>query len=181
MTSNKKASSDSPIPIERIMNSILVIRKQNVMLDSVLAELYGVETGSLTRAVRRNEGRFPSDFMFQLSRQEFEDLKRQSGISSGWGGRRYPPYAFTEQGVAMLSSVLHSKRAVQVNIEIMRTFVQLRQILATHTDLARKLSTLEKKYDTQFKAVFDAIRELMAPPRPKKKHPIGFVSGKKKK
>jgi len=137
------------------------------LLDSILAELYEVETGALTRAVRRNEGRFPSDFMFQLSKQEFEDLKRQSGISSGWGGRRYPPYAFTEQGVAMLSSVLHGKRAVQVNIEIMRAFVQLRQILETHADLARKLTALEKKYDLRFKAVFDAIRQLMAPPRPK--------------
>ena len=162
------------------MNSILDIRTQKVMLDSTLAELYGVETGALTRAVRRNDGRFPADFMFQLTKSEFEDLKRQSGISSGWGGRRYPPYAFTEQGVAMLSSVLHSKRAVQVNIEIMRTFVQLRQIIATHTDLARKLTALEKKYDMQFKAVFDAIRELMAPARPKKKLPIGFAPGKKK-
>ncbi|MHB1055544.1 MAG: ORF6N domain-containing protein [Thermoleophilia bacterium] len=163
------------------MNSILLIRSHKVMLDSDLALLYGVETGALTRAIRRNINRFPSDFMFQLTKQEFEDLKRQSGISSGWGGRRYPPYAFTEQGVAMLSSVLHNKRAVQVNIEIMRTFVHLRQILATHTDLARKLTALEKKYDAQFKAVFDAIRELMAPPHPKKKQPIGFVPGEKKR
>ncbi|MCL5883312.1 MAG: ORF6N domain-containing protein [Actinobacteria bacterium] len=163
------------------MNSIMLIRSHKVLLDSDLAELYGVETGALTRAVRRNIGRFPPDFMFQLTEQEFEDLKRQSGISSGWGGRRYPPYAFTEQGVAMLSSVLHSKQAVQVNIEIMRTFVQLRHMLSSHADLARKLAALEKKYDTQFKAVFEAIRELMAPPQPKKKHPIGFVSGKKKK
>ena len=181
MMTKKEEPSSTLVPAERIMNSIMVIREQKVMLDSDLARLYGVETGALTRAVRRNIGRFPSDFMFQLTKQEFEDLKRQSGISSGWGGRRYPPYAFSEQGVAMLSSVLHSKRAVQVNIEIMRTFVQLRQILATHTDLARKLTALEKKYDMQFKAVFDAIRELMAPPRPKKKHPIGFVSSKKKK
>ena len=181
MTSNNKTSSTSLVSAKLIMNSILIIRDQKVMLDADLAELYEVETGALTRAVRRNKARFPSDFMFQLSRQEFDDLKRQSGISSGWGGRRYPPYAFTEQGVAMLSSVLHSKRAVQVNIEIMRTFVKLRQILATHADLARKLTALEKKYDMQFKAVFDAIRELMAPPRPKKKHPIGFVPGKKKK
>lgn len=151
------------------------------MLDSDLAVLYGVETKALTRAVRRNIARFPSDFMFQLTKQEFEDLRGQIGTSNERGGRRYPPYAFTEQGVAMLSSVLHSTRAVQVNIEIMRTFVQLRQILATHIDLARKLTALEKKYDAQFKAVFDAIRALMAPPQPKKKHPIGFVSGKKKK
>ncbi|MHB8858316.1 MAG: ORF6N domain-containing protein [Thermoleophilia bacterium] len=181
MTSSKSSRSTSLVPAERIMNSIMLIRSHKVLLDSDLAELYGVETGALTRAVRRNIGRFPPDFMFQLTKQEFEDLKRQSGISSGWGGRRYPPYAFTEQGVAMLSSVLHSKRAVQVNIEIMRTFVQLRQMLSSHADLARKLAALEKKYDTQFKAVFEAIRELMASPQPKKKHPIGFVSGKKKK
>ena len=181
MTSSKSSRSTSLVPAERIMNSIMLIRSHKVMLDSDLAELYGVDTGALTRAVRRNIERFPPDFMFQLTKQEFEDLKRQSGISNGWGGRRYPPYAFTEQGVAMLSSVLHSKRAVQVNIEIMRTFVHLRQILSSHADLARKLTALEKKYDTQFKAVFEAIRELMAPPCPKKEHPIGFVPGKKKK
>jgi hypothetical protein len=145
------------------------------MLDADLANLYGVETGALTRAVRRNANRFPADFMFQLTKQEFEDLRRQSGISSAWGGRRYAPYAFTEQGVAMLSSVLRSERAVLVNIEIMRAFVQLRQMLAGHADLARKLASLEKKYDAQFKIVFEAIRELMNPPHSGKKNPIGFV------
>ena len=136
-------SKKSIIPVERIENHILLIRGHKVLLDSDLAELYGVETGALTRAVRRNIDRFPDDFMFQLTNDEFEDLKSQSGISS-WGGRRYAPYAFTEQGVAMLSSVLHSPRAVQVNIEIMRTFVRLRQMLASNTELARKLHNLEK-------------------------------------
>jgi hypothetical protein len=112
--------------------------------------------------------------MFQLSKDEFENLRCHFGTSSQWGGRRYPPYAFTEQGVAMLSSILKSRRAIQVNIEIMRAFVRLRQILASHADLARKLEALEKKYDAQFKVVFDAIRELMKPPESKKR-PIGFL------
>ncbi len=152
-----------------IEQSIHLIRDQRVILDADLARLYGVETGALTRAVRRNADRFPEDFMFQLSAGEHADLKRQFGISSSWGGRRYPPYAFAEQGVAMLSSVLHSQRAVQVNIEIMRAFVRLRQMLASHEDLARKLDALERKYDAQFKAVFDAIRRLMAPPEPSRR------------
>jgi len=150
------------IPAERIEGAILLIRGQKVMLDRDLAALYGVETKSLTRAVRRNRERFPADFMFELSREEFDDLRRQFGTSSQWGGRRYRPYAFTEQGVAMLSSVLRSKRAVQVNVEIMRAFVRMRQILAANADLARRLDTLEQKYDAQFKVVFDAIRQLMA-------------------
>lgn len=168
----------SLVPPERIARAILVIRGQKVMLDADLAALYGVETGALTRAVRRNADRFPPDFMFQLTKQEFDDLRCQSGISSDWGGRRYPPYAFTEQGVAMLSSVLRSKRAVRVNVEIMRAFVQLRQMLPSHTDLARKLAALEQKYDAQFKSVFDAIRELMAPPPPSGKYRIGFMPPK---
>ncbi|MBN2290823.1 MAG: ORF6N domain-containing protein [Pirellulales bacterium] len=159
---------------ERIEKSILLIRDQKVMLDSDLASLYGVETKDLTRAVRRNIDRFPGDFMFQLDKQEFEDLRRHFGTSSSWGGRRYPPYAFTEQGVAMLSSVLRSPRAVAVNIEIMRAFVRLRQLLASHADLARKLDALERKYDTQFKVVFDAIRRLMAPSPDKPRKKIGF-------
>jgi phage regulator Rha-like protein len=166
------------MPLERITQSILLIRGHKVMLDADLAKLYGVETGALTRAVRRNVDRFPQDFMFQLTEQEFNDLRCQFGTSSNWGGRRYPPYAFTEQGVAMLSSVLRSTRAVQVNIEIMRAFVRLRQMLAGHADLARKLAALEKRYDAQFRAVFDAIRELMTPPEPKKKRPIGFAPWK---
>jgi hypothetical protein len=162
------------LPIERITRAILLIRGQKVLLDTHLAELYGVETKILNRAVIRNIGRFPGDFMFQLTKNETERLRCQIGTSR-WGGRRYRPYAFTEQGVAMLSSVLHSERAVRVNIEIMRAFVQLRQMLATHADLARKLAALEKKYDAQFKVVFDAIRELMTPPQTSPKQRIGFV------
>jgi len=134
------------------------------MLDSDLAILYGVETKALTRAVRRNVDRFPSDFMFQLNKDEFHHLRRHFGTSSQWGGRRTPPYAFTEQGVAMLSSVLRSSQAVQVSIEIMRTFVQLRAMTADHKALARRLHQLEQKYDQQFAVVFDAIRGLMEPP-----------------
>jgi hypothetical protein len=151
------------------------MREQKVMLDADLALLYEVETKVLVRAVKRNLDRFPEDFMFQLSKEEFEILRCQFGTSSLWGGRRFRPYAFTEQGVAMLSSVLRSKRAVQVNVEIMRAFVRLRQLLATHADLLRKLETLEKKYDSQFKIVFEAIRQLMAPPTPEpNKGRIGF-------
>jgi hypothetical protein len=142
---------------------ILLVRGHKVMLDADLATLYGVETRALVQGVKRNLGRFPEDFMFQLTPDEATNLRSQSVISS-WGGRRTPPYAFTEQGVAMLSSVLHSERAAQVNVEIMRTFVRLREILSSHADLARKLATLERKYDAQFKAVFDAIRALMAAP-----------------
>jgi len=162
------------VPPERIEQSILLVRHQKVILDADLAVLYGVETKQLIRAVKRNLPRFPDDFMFQLNEEEFESLRFQFGTSSQWGGRRYAPYAFTEQGVAMLSSVLGSKRAIQVNIEIMRAFVRLRRILASHADLARKLDALEKKYDAQFKVVFDAIRELMKPPESKKR-PIGFL------
>ena len=153
------------------------------MLDEDLADLYGVETKALNRAVRRNLDRFPEDFMFQLTAEEFANLRYQSGTSnvrshagtSGRGGRRYPPFAFSEQGVAMLSTVLHSTRAIQVNIEIMRAFVRLRHMLASNVVLSRKLAALEQKYDAQFKIVFDAIRELMAPP-PAKKRSIGFAS-----
>jgi hypothetical protein len=134
----------------------------------------------LNQAVKRNIERFPEDFMFQLSEEEFSDLKSQF-VTSSWGGiRRAAPYAFTEQGVAMLSSVLRSKRAVQVNVEIMRAFVRLRRMLASNEDLARKLDALEKKYDAQFKVVFDAIRQLMAPPTPKRRQ-IGFRPGGKQR
>ena len=162
------------VPSERIERSILLIRGQKVMLSTDLAELYQVEPRVLVQAVKRNIARFPEDFMFQLTEEEFSNLKSQIVISS-WGGlRRARPYAFTEQGVAMLSSVLRSKRAIQVNIEIMRAFVRLRRMLASHADLARKLEALEKKYDAQFRVVFEAIRELMRPPEPKKR-PIGFL------
>lgn len=167
---------ESLIPQERIERSILLIRGEKVMLDADLAALYEVTTFNLNKAVKRNLDRFPEDFMFRLTKDEADRLRFQIGMSkpSGRGGRRYLPYAFTEQGVAMLSSVLRSKRAVRVNVEIMRTFVRLRQILASHADLARKLDGLEQKYDRQFKIVFDAIRELMKPPEPPRKGRIGF-------
>jgi phage regulator Rha-like protein len=174
---NDKISKDrSLVPVERIERSILLIRGHKVILDADLAALYGVETKQLIRAVKRNLSRFPQDFMFQLNEEEFENLRFHFGTSSQWGGRRYAPYAFSEQGVAMLSSVLRSKRAIQVNIEIMRAFVRLRRILASHSELSRKLEALEKKYDAQFRIVFDAIRQLMAPsePEPPKKR-IGFL------
>jgi len=165
--------NQSLVPMERIERAILVLRGQKLMLDADLATMYGVETKALVRAVKRNEERFPRDFMFQLSQEEFDNLRSHFGTSSSWGGRRYPPYAFTEQGVAMLSSVLKSPRAVQVNIEIMRTFVRLRKMLASNADLAKKLDALEKKYDEQFRVVFDAIRALMKPPK-KPGRRIGF-------
>ena len=143
------------------------------MLSTDLAHLYAVEPRVLIQAVKRNSERFPEDFMFPLSRQEVMNLKSQSVISSWGGSRRANPYAFTEQGVAMLSSVLRSRRAIQVNIAIMRAFVKLRRILVTHRDLARKLEALERKYDAQFRVVFDAIRRLMAPPEPSRRK-IGF-------
>jgi hypothetical protein len=166
----------APITTETIAQRILVVRGLKVMLDSDLASLYEVETFNFNKAVKRNAARFPSDFMFQLTSEEHRILIFQSGISnSRHGGRRHNPFVFTEQGVAMLSSVLRSQRAVQVNIEIMRTFVRLREILSTHKDLARKLADLESKYDRQFKIVFDAIRRLMAEPEPKHR-PIGFTA-----
>ncbi len=151
---------------------ILEIREHKVLLDAHLAPLYGVPTKVLNQAVKRNLPRFPADFMFQLSREEFSHLKSQI-VTSSWGGRRTLPYAFTEQGVAMLSSVLNSDQAVRVNIEIMRAFVRLRGIVASHADLSRRLDTLEARYDGQFKVVFDAIRQLMSPPDPPRKR-IGF-------
>jgi len=163
------------IPTEIIENKIYLIRGQKVMLDFHLAELYEVETKILKRAVKRNIDRFPEDFCFELTKEEMRNLRYHFGTSS-WGGVRYQHFAFTEQGVAMLSSVLRSKRAVQVNITIMRTFVKLRNLLATHEDLKKKLNELERKYqkhDEQIKLVFDAIRELMEPP-PKPKREIGF-------
>lgn len=171
--------AESPILVERIEKSIYLIQGQRVMLDADLAALYEVETRALVQAVRRNPARFPDDFMFQLTPDEFDHLRSQTVISS-WGGRRYPPYAFTEQGVAMLSSVLRSERAVQVNIEIMRAFVRLRQMLASHEELAAKLAALEKRYDGQFQVVFDAIRRLMAPP-PARAREIGFGSREEKR
>jgi phage regulator Rha-like protein len=179
------------IPVELIQQKIFLIRKHKVMLDSDLAELYGVETFNLNKAVKRNSERFPEDFMFQLTKEEADSLRFQTGIlktgekarsqpvefKRGRGQhRKYLPYVFTEQGVAMLSSVLHSKQAIQVNIAIMRAFVKLKKMLSTNKELAHKLAQLERKiekHDGEIKLIFDAIRQLMAEPqKPKKK--IGF-------
>ena len=170
------------VPAERIETKILLIRRQKVMLDTDLAAMYGVSVKVLNQAVKRNIERFPEDFMFQLTPEEAVRLRSQIvTLETGRGHyRKYLPYAFTEQGVAMLSSVLHSPRAILVNIEIVRAFVRLRQILASHADLARKLDALEKKYDAQFKVVFDAIRELMSPPDKKRRRLIGFSPREKK-
>jgi ORF6N domain len=164
------------VPIDQIARAIVVLRGQKVMLDFDLARLYGVTTGNLNKAVNRNRGRFPSDFMFQLTAEEAERLIFQFGISKGRGGRRHRPYAFTEQGVAMLSSVLNSERAVKVNIAIMRAFVKLRKTLETNRELARKFSELEKrvgKHDEEIRAILEAIRQLMAPPETPRRE-IGF-------
>lgn len=155
------------------MRSILWVRGQKVVLDADIAALYGVETRVLVQAVKRNLDRFPPDFMFQLSDRENGNLRSQIVTSSSWGGRRHRPYAFTEQGVAMLSGVLRSPRAVRVNIEIMRAFVRLREMLATNKSLAKKIAAMESKYDGQFRMVFEALQMLMGPSR-KVKKPIGF-------
>jgi phage regulator Rha-like protein len=169
--------TEAIVRAERIESRILLIRGHKVMLDSDLAELYGVATKALVQATNRNKERFPQDFMFQLSAQEFKSLRSQTVSSNrGRGGRRYAPYAFTEQGVAMLSSVLRSKRAILVNIQIMRAFVKLREILITHKELARKLAQLEKRiegHDEEITAIFEAIRRLMEPPDKSSKR-IGF-------
>ncbi len=164
------------VSAESIERKILLVRGQKVILDSDLAALYDVPTKRLNEAVRRNAARFPPDFMFQLSPEEATSLRSQSATSKVRGGRRYLPYAFTEQGVAMLSSVLNSERAIRVNITIMRIFVRLREILADSADLARKLDALERKYDTQFGVVFDAIRQLTKPAPPPPQRRIGFLA-----
>ena len=185
------SAAPTAAPLQSLIGSrILALREQRVMLDSDLADLYGVQTKVLVQAVKRNLARFPTDFMFQLSAEEFAALRSQAVTSNtGRGGRRTAPYAFTEQGVAMLSSVLGSPRAVAVNIEIMRTFVRVRELAVTHGDLAKRLSELEEKTEAlalqhdafnrntrnQLKQVFDAIRDLMTPPDPPKR-PIGFVT-----
>jgi hypothetical protein len=167
----------SRTPIKALIHverGILLTRGHSVLLDADLAAMYQVETRELVRAVRRNISRFPADFMFRLNRREFEDLRSQFGTSSSWGGRRHLPYAFTEHGVAMLSSVLRSPRAVKVNIEIMRAFVRVRQRAHLDGELVRKIDRLETKYDGQFSVVFEAIRELMAPaPAPRRR--IGYL------
>ena len=162
------------IPREIIQNKILLTRGFKVMLDKDLAELYQVTTYDLKRAVRRNLSRFPVDFMFELTRQEHSALRRHFGALKRGSHSKYPPYAFTEHGILMLSSVLNSERAVMVNIEIMRTFTKLREILASHKELRRKIEEMEKKYNHQFQIVFKAIKELLEPSKRKPKGPIGF-------
>ena len=174
--------ADSTVVVEvesLVRDQIIALRGHRVLLTQQLAALYGVEPRELSQAVMRNLSRFPEDFMFQLTADEFHLLKSQNVTSidekPGRGGLRKAPYAFTEQGVAMLSSVLKSDRAVAVNIEIMRTFVKLRSMLSEHVDMKRKLNQLEKKYDEKLRVVFDAIHELMTPPEPAKKRRIGFI------
>lgn len=175
MAKRLKSPAASLVPAERIERAILFIRGHKVMLDRALAMLYGVKPIALRQQVRRNRKRFPEDFIFRLTAEEADILVSQSVIPSRRSLGGYLPYAFTQEGVAMLSSVLRSERAIDVNIDIMRAFVRLRELLATHKELARKLEALERKYDAQFRVVFDAIRELMAPPLAKKKPPIGFL------
>ena len=170
----------SIIPIERIQQCIYLIRKQKILLDSDLAALYSVETKALVRAVKRNIDRFPSDFMFQLTKSEFDIFLRCQNDTSSWGGRRYLPYAFTEQGVAMLSSVLRSKRAVEVNIAIMRTFVKLRQILADNALLRKKIESMERKYDERFEQIFTVL-QFMVDEETRPPKTFGFHSRTKKR
>ncbi|MBN3032893.1 MAG: ORF6N domain-containing protein [Candidatus Saganbacteria bacterium] len=167
------------VPIERIENKIYLIRGQKVMLDRDLAELYGAATFNLNKSVKRNTTRFPADFMFQLSRKEYAALRFQIGMLKRGRHSKYLPYAFTENGVAMLSSVLHSERAVQVNISIMRAFTRLRHILSSHKELARKIEALEKKHDKheiEIATVFKVLKKLMEPPPAKPVKRIGFVA-----
>lgn len=166
--------SQGVIPTERVASRIYLIRSEKVMLDADLADLYAVETKALVRAVKRNLNRFPADFMFRLTEDEFQNLRFQIGTSSQWGGRRYTPYAFTEQGVAMLSSVLRSARAAEVNVTIIRVFVKLRQILASNEDLARKVEQLDRKVAI----LFDTVQKLLSPAASGKKHPIGYIHHK---
>jgi len=171
----QKPSENSIVPVGGLITQkIYFVRSARVMLDADLARLYGVATKNLNKAVKRNIRRFPQDFMFQLSPNEMRNLRFQMGTSrKSQGGRRYAPYAFTEQGIAMLSSVLRSARAAQVNVAIMRTFVRLCEMLATHEELRRKIDAMEKRYDARFQAVFATIRQMLETPVPAKK-PIGF-------
>ena len=174
MADEERGTEETALTPTQVQSHIYLVRGQNVMLDSDLAKLYGVETRILNQAVKRNAGRFPDDFTFQLTREESQALRSQFVISSKpEGRRRYLPYAFTEQGIAMLSSVLRSEQAIQVNVAIMRTFVSMRGLLTQDSDLARRILTLEQKYDEQFAVVFKAIRRLMeAPPAPERR--MGF-------
>lgn len=173
----KLSKTKTVIPQEVIENKILLIRSKKVMLDKDLAVLYGVQTRTLNQAVKRNVQRFPEDFMFQLTREEAEKLLRSQFVTLKRGRHyKYLPYAFTENGVAMLSSILNSEGAIEVNIQIMRTFTRLREMLLSHKDLQRKIEEMEKKYDYQFKVVFDAIKQLLEPSEKPKKR-IGFLTG----
>ncbi len=166
----RMADTTAIVAPEHIDRTIAVVRGQRVMLDADLAALYGVKTGNLVLAVKRNLERFPEDFMFQLTKEEFEDLRLQFASSSSRGGRRYLPYAFTEQGVAMLSSVLRSPRAVQVNVEIMRAFVRLRVLLTTNAEISQRLGDLERRVSL----IFAAVADLMPPNTPPERKPLGF-------
>lgn len=174
MKQKKKSAATDLIPQETIERKILLLRGKKVMLDRDLAGLYEVTTGNLNKAVKRNIERFPDDFMFQLTKNETDSLRFQFGSLKRGQHAKYLPRAFTEQGVAMLSSVLNSKRAILVNIQIMRVFTKLREMLLAHADLKRKIEAMEKKYDKQFRVVFEAIRQLLEPPPPKPKGQIGF-------
>ena len=173
MVKKQPPQSALALPVEVIEQKIFLIRGHKVMLSPDLAQLYQVEPRVLVQAVKRQIERFPQDFMFQLTKEEFQILKSQIVISSWGGARRALPYAFTEQGVAMLSSILNSKRAIQVNIAIMRAFVKLREMIASNKELAQRLDKLENKYDAQFTAVFNVLRKLMQP-ETKKRRRIGF-------
>jgi hypothetical protein len=161
------------VSYESIERKIYLIRHQRVMMDSDLAALYQVPTKVLVQAVKRNLQRFPHDFMFQLTQEEFKILRSQT-VTSSWGGRRYPPFAFTEQGVSMLSSVLNSELAIQLNIHIIRTFIRIRELILTHKDLQKQIENMGKKYDRKFQVVFEAIRQLLEPKPNPNKQPIGF-------
>lgn len=175
-----KSATNAVVPVALISREIYILRGQKVMLSSALANLYAVQVKALMQAVRRNASRFPADFMFQLTSTELRNLKSQF-VTSSWGGpRRARPYAFTEQGIAMLSSVLRSQRAVHVNIAIMRAFVQLRSLLATHEELRRKIEEMERKYDARFQAVFATIKQMLETPIPPKRT-IGFHSAQEPK
>jgi ORF6N domain len=170
------------VPVERVERSILLIRGEKVILDADLADLYGVTTKRLNEQVRRNPDRFPRDFMFQLTPEELAILRSQFATSrSGWGGRRYPPFAFTEHGAIMAANVLSSPRAIAASVMVVRAFVNLRQMLASHGELGRRLDDLEKRYDGQFRQIFAAIRALMQPPKPEEpssgRKSIGFRPG----
>jgi phage regulator Rha-like protein len=180
---SKNRKIDTLFPVQSIDHAIYMIRGQRVILDEYLAKLYGVETRVLNQAIRRNEGRFPEGFMFQLSVIEFADLKSQI-VTSSWGGRRKRPLAFTEHGTVMLASVLRSKRAIQMSIEVVKAFVRLRQVLASHQDIIVQLSEVRSfmlkgsnKTDREFKKVWKVIERLMTPPEDESSQPIGFRAG----